>query len=210
MNGQPAPGGGGGGDWRATVTEQARNQYLFNLTGSMLQGLAERQQEAARNIIAQHELQAFSVAGTVQEYMAILSKLISELRQKISALPGSQAANAAAGAMAQSAGGVSAAQPMLQGAQFSQKQSHAPTLTQAQLQAQAAQPPAPGPSPASASVPGQPGMAPELQKLRDIIQQPAAYSIEEITKVMHLLHGQASTGANTSGIMEIIKRLAIE
>ncbi|KAJ2705472.1 hypothetical protein H4R19_005119, partial [Coemansia spiralis] len=214
MSGQP---GLGGGDWRATVTEQVRSQHLISLVGNLLHGLPEPQQEVVHGLIAQNELRAFSMASTAQEYLTMLANVIAELRQRLGAHAGNQAAKAAAGAVPQSGAVASVAAPMPQGAPFSQQQAHTPALSQAQLQAQLqahaqaqaqAAPPA-GPAPTAAA--GQGGMQQDLLKLRDIIQHPENHSLEDITKALHMLRNQLGAGTNNNpGLVEIFRRLAIE
>ncbi|KAJ1797191.1 hypothetical protein LPJ59_003294, partial [Coemansia sp. RSA 2399] len=150
MSGQPNPGALGGGDWRATVTEQQRRQTLVSIMSPILQGLSEQHSTLIMSHAFQLEGQAYSAANSSQEYVMILNGKAMELSQKIKLAVANQASGAAAGTnvAGQSSGAVNPAPALMQNTQFNQ-QANAPTQAQHQAHAQAqpqpqAQVPAPG------------------------------------------------------------------
>ncbi|KAJ2856920.1 hypothetical protein GGI22_003656, partial [Coemansia erecta] len=192
MSGQPNPGALGGGDWRASITEQVRRQNLINIVTPILQGLSEQHSVLVMNHSFQLESQAYGAANSSQEYVMLLNSKVMELSQKIKLVIASQASGASAGSnvAGQGSGAVNPAPALMQNTQFNQ-QANAPTQAQHQAHGQAQPQPqvqAPG-APAGA----QPSAESIVPQIRNIIQNPDNHSIQDLTMTIRFLQAQSNT-----------------
>ncbi|KAJ1772472.1 hypothetical protein LPJ74_001372, partial [Coemansia sp. RSA 1843] len=188
MSGQPNLGALGGGDWRATISEQARRQNLINNMTPILQGLSEQHSGLVMNIAYQCENQAFTTAKSSQEYLMHLNNQIMEISQRVKSIAANPVSGASAGtnAAGQSPAAANPAVALMQSIQFNQ-QTTAPTQTQLQTHGQAqpqqAQPhmqPQPQVSVQGTPAGAQPSTDSIIPQIRNIIQNPDNYSIQDI------------------------------
>ncbi|KAJ2618005.1 hypothetical protein H4S08_000085 [Coemansia sp. RSA 1365] len=199
----------GGGDWRAAINEQARNQNLSTLAGNVLQGLNDQQRSMVTQVLYQNENRIFSMANSLQEYISTLTAEIQGITQKVKAVISNSGANLSVGnAIGQNGAAVNQAASM-------QQQQVTPVLAQAHTQPQVAQAPAqasaPTQIPAPAQIPSaQTSLQQILPKLREIVSNPENSSIQELSGAIHFLQSQLSTSTNKQSVVDAIKRLIAE
>ncbi|PIA14935.1 hypothetical protein COEREDRAFT_98507 [Coemansia reversa NRRL 1564] len=200
----------GGGDWRAAITEQARNQNLSTLAGNVLQGLNEHQRSMVTQVLYQNENRIFSIANSLPEYISTLTAEIQGITQKVKAVLSGSGANLSVGnTMGQTGAAIN------QAASMQQQQQLTPVLAQAHAQPQvtqaSAQASAPTQIPAPAQVPSaQTSLQQILPKVREIVSNPENSSIQELSGAIHFLQSQLGTSTNKQSVVETIKRLIAE
>ncbi|KAJ2453057.1 hypothetical protein EV183_002486 [Coemansia sp. RSA 2336] len=213
---------GAGGDWRAAITEQARNRNLWKQAANVLQGLTEQQRELVMKLVYQTEVQSFTAASSAQEYVLMLNSQLETLSQKIKAMLGST--SAVNNAIGQSGAAVNPAVSALQSTQMSQTpmMAHAQPQPQQQQQQQVQQPqPQPQQQQQQQMAPQQmPGVLPGaaqanmqqlVPKIREVIQNPEGSTVADLTMSIQLLQAQANANPNArQGILDAVKNLIFE
>ncbi|KAJ1964647.1 hypothetical protein GGI12_001281 [Dipsacomyces acuminosporus] len=220
MNGQISLGALPGADWRASVTQELRNQIIIQIASNSFSDASPVHQNLAVQALQRAEAQAFSTARSREEYTRQLQLTAVDLRQKIQQIvlsSGVAAANAnanpaaAVAASIQGTAAMNSAVSMLQGAQFTQ-QTQTPILVQAQAQPQ----PQPQPQPQAQTqvqaqgVPQPAAANPtqlDVEKLRSIITQPETHSIEEITLAAQYIQSQSVQSPDNQNLKTIFAKL---